>query len=164
MLHVPLHDLPVEVASVGFDHHGEISDMDPLLVLGYLLLDSVLVDLEADENRGHVVQVPEPGLHGCEVVAVSVGLHDLGLIDADGGFRLKIDVAVLIPLPSDVDLNVPSAGALGVQLDDSALGVIGGDPDVVDDPLHPAVGVLAAGQEIIEGGDVMVDDVVLREV
>ena len=97
-------------------------------------------------------------------MAVSVGLHDLGLIDADGGFGLKIDVAVLIPLPSDVDLDVPSAGALGIELDDSAVGIIGRDPYVIDDPLHPAVGVLATGQEIIEGGDVMVDDVVLREV
>ena len=97
-------------------------------------------------------------------MAVPVGLHDLGLLYADGGLGLEVDVALLVPLPSDVDLDVPSAGPLRVQLDDPPLGVVGGDPDVVDDPLHPAVGVVGGGEEIVERGSVVVDDVALGEV
>ena len=164
VLHVPLQDLPVEVAAVGLDHHGEVPDVDPFLALGDVLLDAVLVDLEVDVHGGHVVEVPEPGLHGGQLVAVSVGLHDLGLVDAYGGLGLDVDVPVLVPLPADVDLDVPAVGALGVELDDTAVGVIGGDPDVVHDPLHPAVVALGCGEEIVEGRDVVVDDVVLCEV
>ena len=168
-------DLPVQVASVGPDHHGDLSDVDPLV--GQILLHSVLVDLEVDLDAGHVVEVPEPGLHGGELVLVSVGLGDLRRVDPDGGLALGEDVSVLVPLPSDVDLDVLTVGALGVELDDTSLGVIGGNPDVIDDPLHPAVEVLGddlvgtclvrivdGGEEVVEGLDVVVDDVFVLEV
>ena len=140
-------------------------------------LHSVLVDLEVDLDAGHVVEVPEPGLHGGELVLVSVGLGDLRRVDPDGGLALGEDVSVLVPLPSDVDLDVLAVGALGVELDDTSLGVIGGNPDVIDDPLHPAVEVLGddlvgtclvrivdGGEEVVEGLDVVVDDVFVLEV
>ena len=97
-------------------------------------------------------------------MAVSVGLHDLGLLDADCGLGLEVDVPVLVSLPADVDLDVPSAGPLRVQLDDAPLGVVRGDPDVVDDPLHPAVGVVGCREEVVEGRGVVVDDVALGEI
>ena len=50
-LEVLLDDLPVEIASLGPDHHGEVSDVDPLVPLGHLLLDPVLVDLEPHVDR-----------------------------------------------------------------------------------------------------------------
>ena len=108
---------------------------------------------------------------------VSVGLGDLRRVDPDGGLALGEDVSVLVPLPSDVDLDVLTVGALGVELDDTSLGVIGGNPDVIDDPLHPAVEVLGddlvgtclvrivdGGEEVVEGLDVVVDDVFVLEV
>ena len=93
-----------------------------------------------------------------------VGLHDLGLVDAYGGLGLQVDVPVLVPLPADVDLDVLAAGPLGVQPYDPALGVVGGDPDVVDDPLHPAVGVVGSREEVIEGRYVVAHYVALGEI
>ena len=154
---------PVEVAAFGLHHHGQVADVDPTVVVK-VLLDTVLVDLEADVYGGHVVEVPEPCLHGGELVLVSVGLHHGRGLDANGGFGLGDDVPFRIPLPSDADLDVLSVGALGVELDDSADRVVGGHPGVIDDLLHPAVGVVAGREEVVEGFHVVVDDVFVLEV
>ena len=94
-------------------------------------------------------------------MTVSVGLHYLGLIDTDSGLGVQIDGTVIVPLPTDVDLDVPATGTLGVEPDDSTLGVISGNPDVVDDPLHPALGVIGTREEVVEGCGVVIDNVVL---
>ena len=154
---------PVKVASFGFDHHRKVSDVDPAAVLD-VLLHSVLVDLEADVHGGHVVEVPEPGLHRGDVVAVSVRLDDLGLLDPDGGLGLGVDAPVLQPPPSDDDLDVPSVGALRVQLYDAAGRIVGGHPDVVHDPLHPAVRIVRSGEEVVKGGDMVVYNVLVPEI
>ncbi len=89
-------------------------------------------------------------------MAVTVGLHDLGLIDAYGGLGLYVDVAVFVPLPADAYLDVPSVGALGVELYGTAVGIVSGNPDVIDDFLHAAVDVVAGGQKVVERGGVVI--------
>ena len=115
-----------------------------------LPLDPILYDGEIDVDGSHVVEVPEPCLHGCEVVTVSVGLHNLRLFDRDGGLGLVIDVSFLISLPSDADLDVPAIRTVGVQFDDTACSIVGGDPHIVHDLLHPAVGIAPRRKEVVE--------------
>ncbi len=158
------HDVPVEVASPGLDHHRHVSDPDPFVPFGDGDLLSVLEHLEAHVNGREIVQVPEPGLHGHELVAVSVGLHDLRGLDAYGRLRGRVDTARLGPRSSDADLDVPSAGALRVEPDRPACGVVRRYAYVVDDPLHPAVRVVGRGQEVVERGYVVVYYVAFREI
>ena len=80
------------------------------------------------------------------------------------GCNVNLDVPVLVPPPADADLDVPLADPLGIEPDDSPLRIVGGDTDVVDDLLHPAVRVLGRSQEIVEGRDVVADDVVVFEI
>ena len=160
----PGHHLAVQIASRGLHHHRKVSDVDPALVLGHLDLRPVPVDIEPDEDLGHVVEVPEPGLHRGELMAVSVRLGDGGRLDANGGLGLEIDVAVGIPLPAYVYLDVLAADLLGVERYDAPLGVVGRDADVVDDPLHPAVGIVRSSKEIVERRNVMADNIVIFEI
>jgi hypothetical protein len=61
---------------------------------------------------------------------------------------------------------VPSVTAVLVDVDpdDTVIGTVILDGYVVDDPLHPAVGVVFRSEEVVEGRDVVVDDVVTLEI
>ncbi len=157
---VGFHHAPVQIAAFGPDHHGEVAYANPLR----LLLDPVLYDCEINVYGGHVVEVPEPCLHRRELVAVAVGLHDAGFADANGGFGLYVYVTVLVPLPADAYLDVPSVRTLGVEPYGSAVGVVGRDPYVIDDLLHAAVGIVIGGQEVVERRGVVIYYAALIEV
>ncbi len=156
-----LHVLPVEVAALGAEHDRKVSQVDLLR----LLLDAVLYDGEVQLDGGHVVDVPKPRLHRRQVVSGPVGLPDHGGPDADGGAGLGVDHArLLIPPAADADLDYAPVGAVGVQADDAPLSVVSSDAEVVHDLLHPAVGVVQCGEEIVVAGNVMVYDAALLEI
>ncbi len=134
-----LHVLLVKGAALGAEHDGKVAEVDLLR----LLLDAVLDDGEVQLYGGHVVQVPQPGLHGGEAVGGPVGLPYHGSADADGGAGLGIDQPrLLVPPAAHADLDDAAVGTIGVQADDPSLGVIRGDAQVVHDLLHPAVGIV----------------------
>jgi hypothetical protein len=77
----------------------------------------------------------------------------------DGRAGVGIDLAGDgVPAPTHVDLHRVLPGLVQVQLDDAELARVVVDAEVVDDALHPAVGVVVGGQEVVEGSDVVVDD------
>ena len=162
---------PVENASSGLDHDRELSDLDAFVgrvpagvgknepSLGILG-----VECEIDLDGCLVGDISESGLHRCEVVLVSVRLLDGGGCDVDGSGRLVIDVAALIPRPSDTDVVLLSARTILIELDDSALRIIGGTPHVIQNCLHPVVRLSLGCDKVVEGRDVVVNDAVLLKI
>src|SRR2546422_492429 len=149
-----LHVLLVEEAPFRLDHDREVADMHPLR----LPLDTVLDDREVEVDRRGVVQVPQPRLHRIERVGGAVGLLDDGQAQRDRRFRLEVNPPAIVPLPADPDFDYVAFGPVLVELDDAAAFVFGRRPKVVHDPLHPRVRIVDRGKEVVERGNVMVDD------
>src|SRR2546430_7935492 len=76
----------------------------------------------------------------------------------DRRLRLEVNPAAIVPLPADPDLDHVAFGPVLVELDDAAAFVFGRRPKVVHDPLHPRVRIVDRGKEVVERGDVVVDD------
>src|SRR5436309_3389857 len=149
-----LHVLFVEEAPLRLDHDGEVADVDPLR----LPFDTVLDDREVEVDRRGVVQVPQPRLHRIERMRGAVGLLDDGQAQRDRRLRLEVDPAAVVPLPADPDLDHVAFGPVLVELDDASAFVFGRRSKVVHDPLHSRVRIVDRGKEVVERGDVMVDD------
>jgi len=69
------HALLEKVAALGPEHDGKVADVHLLRLLLYAVLD----DRELQLDGRQVVQVPQPGLHGSELVGGAVGLPDNGV-------------------------------------------------------------------------------------
>src|SRR6059036_3633718 len=149
-----LHVLFVEETPLRLDHDREVADVDPLR----LPLDAVLDDREVEVDRRGVVQVPQPRLHRIERMGGAVGLLDDGQAQRDRRLRLEVDPAAVVPLPADSDLDHVAFGPVLVDLDDASAFVFGRRSKVVYDPLHSRVRIVDRGKEVVERGDVMVDD------
>jgi hypothetical protein len=63
---------------------------------------------------------------------------------------MRVHFTVLIPLPADAYLNVTPVRSFRVETYDSAFRIIRRYPQIVDDPLHPAVRIVGGRQKIVE--------------
>ena len=96
--------------------------------------------------------------------------------ESQGRIHTSTVTVAVLPEAQEVDIDINpvdlqidtfrSSGAGGQHINktDSAIRIIGRDPDVVDNPLHPAVDVVGGREEIVEGRYMVVDDVMLVEI
>src|SRR3989475_4489350 len=73
-------------------------------------------------------------------------------------FRLEVNPSALVAFPADPDFDDVAFGPVFVELDDATAFVLGRRPKVVYDPLHPRIRIVDRRKEVVERGDVMVDD------
>src|SRR2546426_431912 len=149
-----LHVLLVEEAPFRLDHDREVADVHAFR----LPFDAVLDDREVEVDRGRVVQVPKARFHRVEGVRCPVRLLDDRQAQRDRWLRLEVNPSALVAFPADPDFDDVAFGPVFVELDDATAFVLGRRPEVVYDPLHPRIRIVDRRKEVVERGDVMVDD------
>ncbi len=125
-------------------------------------LDAVLNDRDLEVDRGLIGEVAEPGFHRGEGRFRADGfLHERGA-NEDGRFRGRVDDPARVAAATDADVD-RALGLLDVEPDDPALGRVLADAGLVDDPLHPRVRIVLRREEVVETGEMVVDDGALSE-
>src|SRR2546425_9056616 len=93
-----------------------------------------------------------------EGVRCPVRLLDDRQAQRDRWLRLEVNPSALVAFPADPDFDDVAFGPVFVELDDATAFVLGRRPEVVYDPLHPRIRIVDRRKEVVERGDVMVDD------